>query len=151
VKALTLHQPWASLIFHGRKTVETRSWGTSYRGLLAIHAAKTVDIGAAQDARVLYGPRYELGAIPRGCIVGICELYDVVRMTPDWLESFRRNPLNKDDLRWGNFDEGRYAWMLANFHAAKPEQLRIPVVGARGLWDWVPCDPAASAVKGSNR
>ena len=26
MKALTLHQPWASLIAHGVKTIETRSW-----------------------------------------------------------------------------------------------------------------------------
>jgi hypothetical protein len=40
VKALTLWQPWASLIALERKLVETRSWSTSYRGPLAIHAAK---------------------------------------------------------------------------------------------------------------
>ena len=26
VKSLTLHQPWASLIAHGVKSIETRSW-----------------------------------------------------------------------------------------------------------------------------
>lgn len=40
VKALTLHQPWASLIALGVKSIETRSWSTSYRGPLAIHAGK---------------------------------------------------------------------------------------------------------------
>lgn len=40
MKALSLHQPWASLIAMGVKTIETRSWSTSHRGLLAIHAAK---------------------------------------------------------------------------------------------------------------
>lgn len=39
-KALTLHQPWASLIALGVKTIETRSWSTKYRGPLAIHAGK---------------------------------------------------------------------------------------------------------------
>lgn len=38
MKALTLHQPWASLIALGYKTIETRSWATSHRGPLAIHA-----------------------------------------------------------------------------------------------------------------
>lgn len=38
MKAITLHQPWASLIALGVKTVETRSWNTNYRGTLAIHA-----------------------------------------------------------------------------------------------------------------
>jgi hypothetical protein len=40
MKALTLWQPWASLIALGAKTIETRSWSTKYRGPLAIHAAK---------------------------------------------------------------------------------------------------------------
>lgn len=39
MKALTLWQPWATLVALGVKTIETRSWSTSYRGPLAIHAA----------------------------------------------------------------------------------------------------------------
>ena len=38
MKALTLYQPWASLVALGVKTIETRSWSTPYRGPLAIHA-----------------------------------------------------------------------------------------------------------------
>lgn len=41
MKVLTLHQPWASLIALGVKTIETRSWSTAYRGPLAIHAGST--------------------------------------------------------------------------------------------------------------
>lgn len=41
MKALTLWQPWASLIALGVKSIETRAWSTSYRGPLAIHAAAT--------------------------------------------------------------------------------------------------------------
>lgn len=41
MKALTLHQPWASLVALGVKTIETRSWATRYRGPLAIHAGAT--------------------------------------------------------------------------------------------------------------
>ncbi len=39
MKALTLHQPWASLIAWGDKEIETRSWSTNYRGPIAIHSA----------------------------------------------------------------------------------------------------------------
>ena len=34
MKALTLHQPWASLMAWGVKTIETRGWATAYRGPL---------------------------------------------------------------------------------------------------------------------
>lgn len=40
MKAITLWQPWASLLACGAKGYETRSWATSYRGQIAIHAAK---------------------------------------------------------------------------------------------------------------
>ena len=37
MRALSLWQPWASLIFDGRKKIETRHWEMLYRGPLAIH------------------------------------------------------------------------------------------------------------------
>jgi len=40
MKAITLWQPWASLLATEAKQYETRSWATKYRGLIAIHAAK---------------------------------------------------------------------------------------------------------------
>ncbi len=40
MKALTLTQPYATLISIGAKKIETRSWYTTYRGRIAIHAAK---------------------------------------------------------------------------------------------------------------
>lgn len=42
MRCITLHQPWASLVSIGAKTIETRSWSTGYRGRLAIHAAKVL-------------------------------------------------------------------------------------------------------------
>jgi len=42
MKALTIRQPWAWAIFHG-KDIENRSWGTKYRGPLLVHAALTFD------------------------------------------------------------------------------------------------------------
>lgn len=39
-RALTVRQPWASLIALGVKTIETRSWSTAYRGPLVIHAGQ---------------------------------------------------------------------------------------------------------------
>jgi len=40
IKAISLWQPWASLVANGLKLYETRGWPTKYRGVLAIHAAK---------------------------------------------------------------------------------------------------------------
>jgi hypothetical protein len=43
MKALTLIQPWASLVAIGAKRVETRGWRTSYRGPLAIASRASSD------------------------------------------------------------------------------------------------------------
>jgi len=49
MKALSLWQPWASAIALGSKRIETRGWATSYRGPLAIHAAKRCVKGELAD------------------------------------------------------------------------------------------------------
>jgi hypothetical protein len=41
--ALSLKQPWATLLVHGLKTIEVRSWATARRGRILIHAARTSD------------------------------------------------------------------------------------------------------------
>lgn len=38
MKALSVKQPWTSLIFYG-KDIENRTWATKYRGELLIHAS----------------------------------------------------------------------------------------------------------------
>jgi len=89
VKALTLHQPWASLIAYGYKTIETRSWSTRYRGELAIHAGlhePPLGIIGEREVRML-GPERVIGgpdtpnvhrSLPLGAVVATCELVDVV-------------------------------------------------------------------------
>ncbi|MEA4895901.1 MAG: ASCH domain-containing protein [Oscillospiraceae bacterium] len=70
VKALTLHQPWASLLALGLKH-ETRSWATSYRGPIAIHAAAQPtrkDLFAIEEPDVLfsiYAALQNNGLIPK--------------------------------------------------------------------------------------
>lgn len=58
VKAISLWEPWASLMRSGAKTVETRSWYTSYRGPLLICAAKRKDrdtLALLEDPRFIAG------------------------------------------------------------------------------------------------
>ena len=47
-KALSIKQPWASLIAIGLKDVENRTWKTKYRGKLLIHAPSSIDYGVRQ-------------------------------------------------------------------------------------------------------
>lgn len=71
MKALSVKQPWASLIAGGHKTIEWRSWRTNYRGPLLICAGKTPDD--------IY---YEMNegaekAFPLGVAVATVDLVDV--------------------------------------------------------------------------
>ena len=55
MKAITLTQPWATLVAIGAKQIETRGWRTSYRGKLAIHAAAGYGKGGARAHKALCG------------------------------------------------------------------------------------------------
>jgi hypothetical protein len=150
-RALTLTQPWASLIAVGAKGLETRGWRTAHRGLLAIHAAK----GFPADARSLclpasgplrspfraalqaagYNPpvwdgrRYTTGDLPLGAVVATAELVVVMRTTDPRL----RAKLSEQERAFGDFSPGRYAWVLGN---VRPLPEPIPAKGALGLWQW---------------
>jgi hypothetical protein len=71
VKALTVRQPHASRIIVGTKDVENRSWPTSHRGLLAIHA------GLRDDPLEEVDPD-----LPHGMLLGTVILIDCVRNHP---------------------------------------------------------------------
>lgn len=43
---LSVRQPWASYLVSGLKTVELRTWSTTYRGWLWIHTGKKPDMDA---------------------------------------------------------------------------------------------------------
>lgn len=76
MKALSIQQPWAWLIVHGHKAVENRSWATSYRGPLLIHAGMKIDT-AAYDWIADAFPAIALptpATIARGGIVGRARL-----------------------------------------------------------------------------
>lgn len=101
MKALTLHQPWATLIAAGIKTIETRSWSTKHRGPLAIHAAARRFGMSSPTADIIRDvfPMDVWRAIPRpnadaemcdnyplGAIIATCELVDVVPIRSDRAE-----------------------------------------------------------------
>lgn len=86
MRALTIRQPFAWAIAAGHKAVENRSWSTSYRGPLAIHAGLRQDVEAMQDHRVMaathgwvveHWPREDRPWHTVGAIVAVAELVDV--------------------------------------------------------------------------
>ena len=136
MKALSIWQPWASLI--GVKLIETRSWPTNYRGQLLICAAKTKN-GVAVSAlvqreiqRALW-PLFHLSGsqlvtmidLPLGQAVAVVDLVDCLPVDEISDSVIRR------ELPFGNFSAGRFGWMFENVRRIKP----FPVVGRQGLFN----------------
>lgn len=53
MKALSIKQPWANLIVTGKKTIETRTRNTKYRGPLLIVSSKIPDFNALNARKPL--------------------------------------------------------------------------------------------------
>lgn len=83
MKALSLTQPMAWAIFHG-KDVENRTWKTNFRGRVYIHASKKFDrvhYNFLISARILYLP--EPCEFVHGAIIGEVDILDCRYRDPD--------------------------------------------------------------------
>ena len=113
IRALTIRQPWAELILRGRKPYELRSWSTSYRGPLVIHAAMSVD---SEDAK-------RLGLNPEtlitGAFVGVAVLSDVRSYT-------------REDARLLKKRRAGFGWFPRKFSWVLKRPRRISPVRAKG-------------------
>jgi len=117
-KALSVRQPWASLIASGRKSIELRSWATTYRGPLLVCSGSALWRGAD----------YPIG--PRGVALCWVRLVDVREATPE--DETAACLLPPPDYR--------YAWVLDS-----PRPVReASVKGRLGLW--TPDDALLEAV-----
>lgn len=176
MKALTIRQPWASLIALGVKTIETRSWRAPQALIgqtLAVHAGKHKpptstrhgQIGSYRydryDDEWYIGPRAGGGTkifLPLGAIVATATLADCVPMVAMSSSQARRlfNPHDDcdntcvvldgdraridhagelrltdvtDQLPYGDFAPGRWAWLLTN---VQPTTNRCPACRGTG-------------------
>lgn len=81
MKAISIKQPWASLIIEGIKDIENRNWFTYHRGILYIHTGKGFDLQGAKLVSELY-PEYkkiiEQSKRIRGGIIGHVHITDCV-------------------------------------------------------------------------
>ncbi|HOV64004.1 MAG TPA: ASCH domain-containing protein [Spirochaetia bacterium] len=95
MKALSVKQPWANMIASGEKTIETRKWGTDYRGELLIVSSKQ--------------PKIE----PAGFALAIVKLLDCRPMT------------KRDEVAaCCGIYPGAYAWVLEFVRRIKPFPVR---------------------------
>ncbi len=115
IPALTLRQPWASLMAWGLKTVETRGWGTRAIENLAIYAAAQWHGHALEacrenvaTAKALASRRLTPEDLPRGKVLAMVDLVGCRQVRPD------------DSLHWvpaAELARDRQLRMLAAFCA----------------------------------
>lgn len=124
MKALTIKEPWASLIINEYKTYEFRSWKTNYRGKILIHAGKSLEKNQAKKFKE-YNLEYNCGEI-----IGEAELVDCIKVTEEFDEYLKGiNP-----IVYGNSGHvENYAWKLENI---KKYDKKIPAKGQLGLWNY---------------
>lgn len=124
MKAITIKQPFASLIAAGLKEYEFRTWKTNYRGEIFIHAGKSVD----QEAMMRF-KNYDL-TYPTGCVIARAVLTDCVLVDESMKEFLRSKNVEvyagvTEDPQWTGY----------GFQLEKVERiLPLDTPGMLGLW-----------------
>ena len=137
MKALTIQEPYATLIAAGRKTIETRSWpppASLIGQRIAIHAGKQ-----------LWVPMKEVGLseVHHGMVVATARLMRAVQVF-DWtcpegvgcFAIFKQPEGGTGAIPvdpYGDFSVGRWLWMLDDVQAYG---VPLPAKGRQGLWNW---------------
>jgi len=110
MRALSVKQPWANLIASGRKTIEVRTWATTYRGPVIIVSSKRPDIE------------------PTGCTVALANLDDCTEITDSDFSDCFPGELRRDyGIKWY---EGFTGWRLSDIKALHPFTMK----GQQGLY-----------------
>lgn len=125
IRGLTLTQPYASAVALRIKRVETRSWRTGYRELIAIHAAKGFPLYARDFAAI----ESALGRIPER--LPLSQIVAVARLADCRPTEEVSHQISAIERRFGDYTPGRWAWILDD---VEPLAEPVPYKGALGLW-----------------
>lgn len=127
--ALSLWQPWGSLIAYGFKQYETRSWYSDYRGPLVIQAAKSTKGLPPWNSTImdtLKSIGVEPNDLPRGCALCVVDLVEVVRAETV------RDSVSEYEKAFGDWRTSRFVWKLENPRRIDPP---IPMRGYQQIFD----------------
>ena len=130
MKVLSLTEPYATLIKNGIKTIETRSWKTSYRGRLYIHASSTKIPKTYKDNKELMS-LVDINDLNYRNIICMCDLVDCVEMTDEFINDIKKN--KKNEYITGIYSNGRYAWIFKNIEILDNP---IKAKGHLGIWNF---------------
>jgi ASCH domain len=155
MKALSIKQPWASLIANGIKNIENRTWKTNFRGRIYIHASsvgikeKFSAINEIQRQMIANYPKFNplyFNDLHRSAIIGEVDIIDCVINHPSiWAKKsefqccgcFPTNDCNPCSDFKRQKEKGIkpiYNWVLAN-----PILYDKPILNVKGklsFWDF---------------
>lgn len=126
-RCVTVCQPWASGIVASDKDIENRTWYTSHRGPLLIHAGMSKQWFGSRGVNELPG----LGRdedLPRGLIIGVVTMTGCVPVA---------------EVAGRKYAEGPYCWLLSE---RRQFERPIAYTGAQGLFS-VPADLVAAQMR----
>lgn len=164
MKALTLHQPWASLVACGRKKHETRSWpppSTSIGTEIAIHAGKKPMVRLHSNIQLLKNANLTEEGLrdTYGCIIATAYLCGAFRVAALKEHSVTGQPVaivqpgsemgifdsyyyggekavTGDDK--GNWETGRWIWCFRGCYTPPLTEDYVPCRGLQKLWNVPP-------------
>lgn len=137
MRVISLWQPFASLIFSGMKTYETRPMRFPTKLLgesIGLHATAKFTPASLISPELddlcvrLYGKDYRL-TLPRSAILGTVRLAEC-HLTTDLVDH-----ISHENRIAGDWSPGRYAWQLMD---VKPWELVVPARGNQGWWAYEP-------------
>ena len=137
MKSLSLLQPWASLIIMRQKRLETRSWKTTYRGPLLIHASSKLPSGVQAKEFARY-PNFkniieDMYELPYGAVIGMVNLVGIYPTEDVTGETLMNMGFSDQERAFGDYTPGRYAWALED---VLPFEKPIPYKGSLSLWEF---------------
>lgn len=152
VKAISLWEPWATLVRLKAKLFETRSWKRSYKGPLLICASTKV-VPLYMVEHLLCNPVFWEVLRPLGIPAVLYQGFGKFECTPkSWktivdhylfpgkavalanLVSYHATQtlyLSEQEKLFGDYSPGRFAWRLDDITPIVP----VPVTGKQGLFD----------------
>lgn len=153
MKALTIKQPWASLIVEGIKDIENRTWKTKYRGRIYIHASqKPVPFnGMSNGINFTLDQKREIfkihptseGRYPdimskyiTSAIIGEVDIVDCVLNAPSiWADKMEYYTCPESGIKVLHKDQ-KYVW---NWVLANPVKYDNPILDIKGklsFWEY---------------
>ena len=125
LKAITIKQPWATLIAKGLKKYEFRTWNTKYRGDILIHAGKEID----HEVMKKYA-HYKFD-YPTGCFIAKARLTEVITISEDFRKILKKD---NEEIYNGvvNTKWQGYGFKLEDVKIIK----QITAKGQLGLWNY---------------